>query len=98
MSLVMSGLEGQLELPWLTQAARGPVTLEKDALGPDQLSPHTWPQAATSMANAKHPQMTLAYLTPLVLLENQECCLKRENFLPGFRRPLWGHRLWEQLD
>lgn len=36
----MSGLEGQLELPWLPQAAQGPVTLEKDVLGPDQLSPH----------------------------------------------------------
>lgn len=60
----------------LIQAARGPVTLEKDVLGPDQRSPHTWPQAATSMAHAKHPQMSLVYLTPPVFLENQECCLK----------------------
>lgn len=62
------------------------------------LSPYTWPQDAANMAHTKHPQMSLAYLTPPVLLENQECCLKQENLLPGFKRPLWGHRLWEQLD
>ena len=53
---VVAELGGQSEWPRLTQAAQGPVTLETGVLGPDQQSPHMWPQDATAWQTASSPR------------------------------------------
>lgn len=50
------GLGEQLERPRLSQAAQGPVTLERGVLGPGQPSPHRWPQDAMVQPTASSPR------------------------------------------